>query len=75
MPEMDGPTFIKTMSERGLNAPIIIITGYPDSHLMLEASRYGPLTLVPKPINAAILRGAVKMITEGADSRQALTFG
>ena len=74
MPEMDGPTFIRMMSEHGLNVPIIIVTGHPEGHLMLEASQYGPLTLVPKPINATMLRGAVKMITEGAEAQQALTF-
>lgn len=62
MPVMNGPAVIGEMRKVGLEIPIIIITGYPDSTLMMEASRFGPLTLVPKPIEKKMLTAAVKMV-------------
>jgi excisionase family DNA binding protein len=60
MPEMTGPQFLLRLQETGRNIPVIIITGYPDSDLMLEAMRYGPFTLIAKPFKREVLKLAVR---------------
>jgi excisionase family DNA binding protein len=65
MPEMSGPDFLRELRKGHKNVPVIIVTGYPDSNLMMEASHFGPLTLVPKPINKSLLLSAVTMTLEG----------
>ena len=65
MPVMSGPEFIREMKKDHKDTPVIIVTGYPDSTLMMEASRFGPLMLIPKPIDKKILLSAVNMTLEG----------
>lgn len=50
MPGMNGAAFLREFRKEHGNLPVIVVTGYPDSHLMLEAMKYGPITLVAKPI-------------------------
>jgi excisionase family DNA binding protein len=72
MPVMSGPVFIRELRRAGMHTPVIIVTGYPDSTMMLEASRYGPLMLVPKPIEPEVLLSAVRMTFEGSKAERAL---
>lgn len=71
MPVMSGPVFIRELRKTGMDTPVIIVTGYPDSTMMLEASRYGPLMLIPKPIEPEVLLAAVKMTLEGTAAQRA----
>jgi DNA-binding NtrC family response regulator len=66
MPVMNGPAFIREMRKTHANIPIIIVSGYPDSKQMMEASRFGPLTLIPKPIDKKMLLSTVKLTLKGA---------
>jgi two-component system response regulator (stage 0 sporulation protein F) len=66
MPVMNGPEFIGELRKGGLNIPVIIVSGYPDSALMVEASRFSPLMLVPKPIDSEALLLAVKRTLRGS---------
>jgi excisionase family DNA binding protein len=66
MPVMNGPAFIGAMSRAGIRIPVILVSGYPDSALMMEACRFGPLMLVPKPIEKKMLLAAVAMTLAGA---------
>lgn len=74
MPVMTGPTFIGELKKAGLNIPIIIASGYPDSTLMMEASRFGPLTLLPKPIERKMLISAVDMTISSAKANEISVF-
>ncbi len=65
MPVMNGPAFMRELRRRQLETPVILVTGYPDSELMLEASRCGPLMLISKPIDRQILLSAVSMTLSG----------
>jgi excisionase family DNA binding protein len=65
MPEMSGPEFLLELKTNRKDIPVIIVTGYPDSNLMMKASRLGPLTLIPKPIDNKMLRSAVTMTLKG----------
>ena len=66
MPEMSGPEFLLELKANRNDIPVIIVTGYPDSNLMMKASRLGPLTLISKPIDKKMLLSAVTMTLEGA---------
>jgi len=60
MPEMNGPQFLKRLAEMNKRIPIIILTGFPDSQLMMDAMKYGPITLMAKPIDHVALISAVR---------------
>lgn len=51
MPPENGPSVIKLLKEKMPRTPVVVVTGYPDSHLVNEALKYGYLGLVSKPIN------------------------
>lgn len=72
MPGMNGPEFLREFRKTNPNAPVIIVTGYPDSDLMTEVMRYGPITLVAKPIERELLLQAVRTVLNGAHETQDL---
>lgn len=65
MPGMTGPEFLRELRKTHPQIPVVIITGYPDSALMMEAYHYGPLLLVPKPVEKKLLLSAVDMALNG----------
>ena len=70
MPEMDGPTTLRAIRDGYGDVPVIIITGYPDSDLMVRALDYGPFTLLAKPFDphqlvASVLVASVRMACNG----------
>ncbi len=71
MPGMTGPEFLREMQARGLQIPVIIITGYPDSDMVMEAMTYGPVTLLAKPFDKEMLLRAVRKELGGANQAQA----
>jgi len=64
MPDMDGPTTLVHIRESFGSIPVIIVTGYPESNLMVETLAYCPITLVAKPVEAQQLLQAVRMVLE-----------
>ena len=59
MPEMDGAEFFKRIKEIKPNLPVTIVTGYPDSDLMMKALTYGPLGVMNKPFSGSEIMAAV----------------
>ena len=70
MPVMSGPEFIRELKTVNTEIPVIVVTGHPDSQLMMEAFRIGPLTLIPKPIDKKMLLSAVSMTLKGTMAEQ-----
>jgi len=66
MPVMNGPAFIGELKKIRPDIPVIVVTGYPDGNLMLEASRLGPLMLIAKPIDRKMLLSALTLTLEGS---------
>ena len=60
MPGIDGPSAFKEIRTTWDDLPVIILTGYPDSDLMFEALRYGPVTVLSKPADPDKLVAAVQ---------------
>ena len=62
MPDMNGPEFLKELRLTHPDLPVVIITGYPDSELMKQATRYAPLMLLAKPAEKVQLERTVRMV-------------
>lgn len=65
MPDMNGPEFLKILRQNNNTVPVIVITGYPDSDLMAEATKHSPITLLTKPVRKAQLLQAVRTCING----------
>ena len=59
MPGMDGAELFRRIKEAKPNLPVTIITGYPDSDLMMRALTYGPLGVMNKPFSGSDILAAV----------------
>ena len=62
MPEMHGIQFLQLLREAHPELPVVIVTGYPDSELMKQASQYAPVMLLVKPVDAALLERTVRSV-------------
>jgi excisionase family DNA binding protein len=65
MPKMNGAQFIARLRDQHEHTPVIIVSGYPDSELMVAAMRFGPLMLIRKPVDKGALISAVRMALNG----------
>ena len=62
MPEMNGIQFLKLLREAHPELPVVIVTGYPDSDLMKQATLYAPVMLLAKPVDAKLLERTVRSV-------------
>jgi len=61
MSDMNGAMFVKALRECQPQLPVVVVTGRPDSDLLKDALLYGPLMLIPKPIDTGMLLSAISM--------------
>ena len=59
MPAMDGLQLLKELGERGLTAPVLMITGYPTIRTAIQALRLGAVDYVAKPFTQRELMAPV----------------
>lgn len=59
IPEMDGAELFRQIRLAKPGLPVTIITGYPDSDLMMKALNHGPLGVLSKPFRASDILAAV----------------
>ena len=59
MPVMDGAELFQQIRLAKPNLPVTIITGYPDSDLMMKALTHGPLGVMSKPFRGSDILAAV----------------
>ena len=62
MPDMTGPRFLQQLRQAHPALPVVIVTGHPDSDLMLEASQYAPLMMLAKPVDYELLERTVRVV-------------
>ncbi|HQT27218.1 MAG TPA: response regulator [Burkholderiales bacterium] len=60
MPEMDGPTLQTELSMRGLQLPVIFLTGYGTIPMAVSAVKAGAIDFLTKPVDGALLLGRVR---------------
>jgi len=59
MPEMDGAELLRRIKIIKPDVPVTIITGYPDSEIMVRAMEQGPLSVMKKPFGLSDIAAAV----------------
>jgi len=70
MPGIDGAELFRQIRVTKPELPVTIITGYPDSDLMMSALEYGPLGVMNKPFNASeIITAANNYLRFGKHSK------
>jgi FixJ family two-component response regulator len=69
MPRMSGLDLQQEMADRGLNIPIVFITGHGDINMAVKAMKDGAVDFLPKPFNDQDL---IDSINRALDSHRAL---
>lgn len=62
MPEMDGVESFRRIHAARPDLPVVIVTGHPESDLMLKVLEIGPFTVLQKPLDVNKLRRVVDLI-------------
>ena len=60
MPEMDGLQVQTTMAARGINMPVIVLTGHGDVSVAVQVMKGGAIDFLEKPFEKAALLEAVR---------------
>ena len=64
MPEMSGLQLLDALRDRGLDRPVIFMTGHGDVPLAVQAMRKGAVTFLEKPFQEAALEEALAAALE-----------
>jgi len=73
MPEMNGLELVRTLRERGVELPVIVITGHGDMTLAVEALRAGVKDFVEKPFDDQALISSIRSALEGQQESDELS--
>jgi two-component system response regulator FixJ len=60
MPDMDGLEVQRVMAERGINMPVIVLTGHGDVTTAVQAMKAGAVEFLEKPFEKASLLEALE---------------
>jgi len=60
MPEMDGLQVQAVMADRGINMPVIVLTGHGDVTIAVQAMKAGAVEFLEKPFEKAALLAALE---------------
>ncbi len=72
MPKVDGLKFLKTLRQKGLDLPVIMITAYASLDSAVEAKREGAFDYVSKPFRLEELRQLVQKALERHFQKESL---
>ncbi len=60
MPGMKGPDLYRAMLARGLDLPVIFLTGHGDVPTSVDAMKLGAVDFLEKPVGGEVLVGAIR---------------
>jgi len=69
MPDMNGLDLIRRLRNRRISAPIILITGHPDVHILERAASAGVRHVLRKPLLEDSLIGHIRGALMERDTR------
>ncbi len=70
LPDGDGIMLLSWLKEKGLDIPVIIMTGYGDIQTAVSAIKLGAFDYLEKPINPSILTQKIKDVFETAQAKK-----
>lgn len=70
MPRISGLDLQRELANRGLDVPIIFITGHGDINMAVKAMKDGAVDFLPKPVNDQDLISAINRALVGHKSRR-----
>jgi FixJ family two-component response regulator len=70
MPELDGLELQQHLAHEGILIPIVFLTGHGDIPMSVRAIKAGATDFLTKPVDAAVLAGAVRAAMEIGESRR-----
>ena len=62
LPDITGDEIYATAKEQQPDLPVVIITGFPDSQMLDNILKHGPVTVLKKPLQVEQLQQAVRML-------------
>ena len=62
LPDITGDEIYSIAREKFPNLPIVIVTGYPDSHMLDNILRHGPVTVLKKPVQLHQLQQTLRYL-------------
>lgn len=62
LPDFTGDEVYKQAKELQPELPIVIITGYPDSHMLDNILKHGPVTVLKKPLEVETLQQTLRLL-------------
>ncbi len=62
LPDITGDEIYKQAREIDASLPIVIITGYPDSTMLDNILKFGPVTVLKKPLQVEQLQQTLKFL-------------
>jgi excisionase family DNA binding protein len=73
LPDVTGDEIYSFAKEKHPELPIVIITGYPDSGMLDNILKHGPVTVLKKPLQLEQLQQALRMLGHKAESKAKAT--
>jgi two-component system response regulator FixJ len=70
MPEMDGLEVQQALLDRGVNLPVIILTGHGDISIAVRAMKMGAVEFLEKPFEKTLLLDAIAAAFERLDDSE-----
>jgi excisionase family DNA binding protein len=61
MPDITGLQFLEELRTTHADLPVVIVTGYPDSDLVVQTSQYAPVMMLAKPVEPELLERTVRV--------------
>lgn len=71
LPDTTGDEIYSTAKEKYPDLPIVIVTGYPDSELMNNILKHGPVTVLKKPLKVEDLEETLRHLGHKSHSKAA----